>query len=395
MKTRKIGPKGPEVSALGFGCMRYPVKDGKIDRDLATPMMLEAWKSGVNYWDTAYPYHNGDSEVFLSEVFAAKGAPNREDIVLADKMPSWLVKNHDDLDRYFNEQLERLNTNYIDVYLLHTLDKTHWPEMKKAGALEWLADKKERGQIRYAGFSFHDGPEIFSEILQSWDWDVCQIQYNFMDVEEQAGLAGLKLADEKGVGVIVMEPLLGGNLVEAPPVVADIWAKSEKPEWTPVERALRWVWDQKEVGIVLSGMSTIDHVKENCRIAADSAISILSADEKSLFDQARTTYQSLKSIGCTDCKYCLPCPHDVNIPRNFAAYNQAVMYGNLDGARGEYNWMLTSFEKGLEKADPRAVNCISCGECEPKCPQGLEIGRLMPEVDLVLSGEKTPAEASI
>lgn len=395
MKKRKIGPKGPEVSILGFGCMRFPVTEGKIDRNLAKPMVLEAWKSGVDYWDTAWPYHDGDSEVFISEIFASEEGPGREDIILADKLPSWLVNSTEDLDRFFDAQLERLKTDYIDVYLLHTLNREHWARLKDLGALEWLAKKKESGQIKYAGFSFHDGPEVFADIIRAWDWDLCQIQYNFMDVEEQAGRAGLHLAWEKGIGVIVMEPLLGGNLVDAPSAIAEVWARSAYEGWTPVERALRWLWDQEEVGVILSGMSTIDHVKENCRVASEAETGELPDSEKALYDEARTTYQDLKAIGCTACRYCLPCPHGVDIPRNFAAYNMAAAYGNIDGARGQYSWMLTSFEKGLDKEDPRAVHCISCGECEPKCPQGLKIADLIPEVALVLSGEKNLEDAVI
>jgi hypothetical protein len=257
MNKRRIGLKGPEVSALGFGCMRFPVKDGKIDRTLAKAMILESWDKGVTYWDTAWPYHDGDSEVFIAEVLASEEGPRREEITIADKMPSWLVESAEDLDKYFQAQLERLQTDYIDVYLLHALDTERWANLKKHGALEWLSAKKKSGEIRYAGFSFHDKAQVFTDILEGYDWDLCQIQYNFMDVEEQAGRAGLQKAFEKGVGVIVMEPLLGGNLAEAPARVAGIWKESDHPEWSPVERALRWLWDQKEVGIVLSGMSTL------------------------------------------------------------------------------------------------------------------------------------------
>ena len=385
MKRRKIGPKGPEVSALGFGCMRFPIEGGKIERKESAAMLCEAIDAGVDYLDTAWPYHDGESETFIADVVTG----NRRDAVkIADKMPCWLLEKSADMDRFFDEQKRRLKSESIDVYLLHALDGERWKKVLDLGILDWLARKKESGEITYAGFSFHDAYPAFETILGGWDWDLCQIQYNFMDVEDQAGLKGLKLAHEKGIGVIVMEPLLGGSLAVPPEPVRDVWAKSAHPEWSPVERALRWLWDQKEVGAVLSGMSSLEQVRENLRVAADAGTGVLEEDERALFDEARATYRSLKAIGCTSCGYCKPCPQGVDIPHNFNSFNKAAMFGNIAGARGEYSWMLKSFEKGIAQNDPRALHCISCGECEPKCPQKLEIATLMPEVAAFLGGEK-------
>jgi len=392
MKRRKLGSRGPELSILGFGCMRLPVSGEKIDRNEAMAMFTMAIDAGIDYLDTAWPYHDGESEKIVGDVLMAH---RRDSIKIADKMPTWLVKSHADLDRFFAQQLKRLKTDYIDVYLLHALEAARWKRMLEIGAIDWLAKRKERGDIVYSGFSFHDHYESFETILDAWEWDVCQIQYNFLDVNEQAGIRGLRLAHAKSIGVIVMEPLLGGNLVRAPKAVEALWARSAHPEWTPVERALRWLWDQKEVGTVLSGMSSLAHVSENIEIASVASMGEFSDDEKLLYDEALTLYRGLKAVGCTGCGYCKPCPQGVDIPWNFKLINRGIMYGNPDSARNEYEDMLRSFEKGLLPSDPRALNCISCGECEPKCPQKLEIGRLMPEAAMLLSGKKAFDEADI
>ena len=392
MNRRKIGPKGPEVSALGFGCMRFPTHNGKIERKESAAMLHEAIDAGVDYLDTAWPYHDGESESFIADAVTGE---RRDKIKIADKMPCWLLKEPADMDRFFDEQKRRLKRERIDVYLLHSLDGERWKTVVNLGILDWLAAKKESGEIGYAGFSFHDAYPAFETILGGWDWDVCQIQYNFMDVKEQAGLKGLKLAHEKGIGVIIMEPLLGGNLADPPPPIREIWAKSAHPEWTPVERALRWLWDQREIGIVLSGMSSLSQTRENINIAAEASVGDLNDEERALFDEARNAYRQLKAIGCTECGYCRPCPQGVDIPENFKTFNNAAMFGDIAGARGKYAWMLTSFEKGISKTDSRALHCVSCGECETKCPQKLHISRLMGEVAVFLGGEKELSEVRL
>ena len=392
MKYRQLGPKGPMVSALGFGCMRLPTQGGRIDRRQSTAMLYKAIDSGVNYLDTAYPYHGGESETFIGDVVVGR---RRENVILADKMPVWLVESASDLDKFFDEQRRRLKSDTIDVYHFHALNAERWEKMRKLGALDWLARKKETGDIRYAGFSFHDDYSAFEAIVNGWDWDVCQIQYNFMDVDDQAGTKGLRLAHSKNIGVIVMEPLLGGNLTTPPRVVQTIWERSTAPNRSPVERALRWVWNHEEVGLVLSGMSALEHVEENLHVASEAVIGELDAVELALYDEVRAAYISLKAIGCTACGYCMPCPEGVDIPSNFRSYNQAATYGNPEGARGQYARMKDLFDRGLSETDTRGINCISCRICEPKCPQGLKIGDLMPEVAAVLGGTKTLEEARI
>lgn len=388
MKTRKLGVRGPEVSALGFGCMRLPVTGNRIDRPMASRMLLEAIDSGVNYIDTAFLYHNGESESFIADTITGH---LRERVLIADKMPSWLIRKPSDFDRYFNLQRRKLKTDRIEVYLLHGLNARRWKELQSFDVLNWLSRRKESGDINYAGFSFHDNYECFENILDARVWDVCQIQYNFMNTEEQAGRKGLLKAYEQGVGVITMEPLFGGKLVNTPEPVKEVWSGSEHPDWNPAERALRWLWDQKEVGLVLSGMSTLKQVNENIRIASEAETACLSGSEKKLFRKARKAYESLRAVDCSGCGYCSPCPQGVDIPRNFSLYNRAVMYEDSESSRRGYEWMLKSFEIGITEKDNRAVNCISCRECEPRCPQSLKIGSLMPEIAADFSGKKNTA----
>ena len=385
MKKRKLGLRGPEVSPLGFGCMRLPVISDRIDRPAASAMLLEAIDAGTNYIDTAFLYHDGESETFIADTITGS---RRDKVIIADKMPSWLIENSSDLDKYFNIQRRKLKSERIEVYLIHGLNSSRWKKIDETGVLDWFSRKKESGEISYTGFSFHDDYQSFENIIESWNWDVCQIQYNFMNVEYQAGVRGLKKAYEQGIGVIVMEPLFGGKLVHAPRAVKDVWMRSGHPEWTPAERALRWLWDQKEVGMVLSGMSSMEQVKENIKIASDADFEAFTTKEKLLFDDAREAYQSLKAISCTACDYCKPCPHGVDIPWNFELYNRAVMYENLEASRKSYQWMCTSYKIGVSETDKRAIHCVSCGECLPRCPQNLDIAKLMPEVAAVLAGER-------
>jgi len=389
MTKRRLGVRGPEVSPLGFGCMRLPTRDGRIDRPAAATMLRTALDRGVNYVDTAWPYHDGESETFLAEVLESGSYGH---VLVADKLPTWLVESPADLDRFFDEQRRRLKRDRIDVYLLHALDAKRWPAMQAVGADEWLHRRKEAGDIGWAGFSFHDDYPAFESIVAGWDWDICQIQYNYMDVEEQAGTRGLELAAGKGIGTVVMEPLLGGNLANPPAPVEAVWRRSAEPRWSAAERALRWLWNRRDVDLVLSGMSRLDQVEENLRVAEAAEPEGLNAAEAALYDEVRSVYRSLKAIGCTGCGYCMPCPQGVDIPWNFRTFNTFAMYGNADWSRGQYRWMRASYEKGLSETDPRAEMCISCGECEPKCPQKLTIGRLMPQVAEVLGGTKEPAE---
>ncbi len=391
MKKRKLGHRGPEVSALGFGCMRLPVKGGCINRPAASAMFEKAIDSGVNYFDTAWLYHNGESESFIADTITGS---RRDEVIIADKMPSWLIKDSADLDKYFDLQRKKLKSSRIEVYLIHGLNSERWITIQKTGVLDWLARKKETGEIAYTGFSFHDDYSCFETIIDAWDWDICQIQYNFMNTDYQAGIKGLIRAYDRGIGVISMEPLLGGKLVTAPKPVKEVWLKSGHQDWNPVERALRWLWDQKQIGMVLSGMNSMEHVNDNVRIASDAETGAFSVFEKNLYQEARAAYQSLQAINCTACDYCKPCPRGVDIPWNFNLYNRAVMYENLEASRKGYSWMQKSYEMGISKIDTRGIHCISCGDCMPKCPQNLNIASLMPEIAAVLGGEKSTIRES-
>ena len=364
MQYRTFGRLDWQPSALGFGAMRLPVLDddmGKIDEPEATRMIRYAIDHGVNYVDTAYPYHRGTSEAAVGR--ALQGG-YREQVRLATKMPCWLVKEPADFDRYLNEQLERLQTAFLDFYLLHSLDKNHWPQVRDLGVLAWAERALVDGRIRHLGFSFHDGYDLFQEIVDTSDiWTFCQIQYNYMDEEEQAGRKGLQYAASKGLAVVVMEPIRGGQLTQPPDSVAALWSTAPRLR-TPADWALQWVWNQPEVSLLLSGMSTMEQVVENIASAGRSGPGTLTADELALVGRVRDAYRSLIPIPCTDCEYCQPCPNEVNIPGIFQVYNEGVMYDQPERARMFYNWI---------KPEARADRCTECGECEAKCPQQIEI----------------------
>ena len=386
MQYRPFGRLDFRVSALGFGAMRLPRKDGEIDEAEATRMLRYAIDHGVNYVDTAYPYHGGQSEVFLGR--ALKGG-YREKVKLATKLPSWLVKTAEDFDRYLDEQLKRLDLDYVDFYLLHSLNKGSWPKLRELGVLRWAEKAMAAGRFRYLGFSFHDDYETFKGIVDDYDWPMCQIQYNYMDVENQAGMKGLKYAANRGLAVVIMEPLLGGKLVAPPPSVQAIWEEAPQKR-TPAAWALAWLWHQPEVSVVLSGMSTMAQVEENVALAASSRVGMLTPEELALYDRVRAAYRELVAIPCTNCRYCLPCPQGVDIPANFNTYNEGIMYDKPENARGQYHWWQHAYEvqKTMEQ-DIRAAHCVGCGTCEAKCPQGIPISKWMPVIHAVL-GEGKP-----
>ena len=365
MQYRTFGRLDWKPSALGFGAMRLPVLEedaGKIDEELATRMVRTAIDRGVNYVDTAWPYHKEQSEPFVGR---ALGNGYRDKVKLATKMPSWLIKTRDDFDVHLNEQLRRLQTDHIDFYLLHALNKTFSPNLRDLEVFDWAEQAIADGRIGHLGFSFHDDLPLFKEIVDAYDWTFCQIQYNYMDAEFQAGREGLKHAADKGLAVVIMEPLRGGSLTRtAPDVVAKLWdgapTKRSQAAW-----ALQWLWSQPEVSLILSGMSEMQHVEENVEIAGRSAAGLLSSDEMALVEQVSAAYRTLSPIPCTDCRYCLPCPSGVAIPRVFAQYNNAMMYGDHKGVRRSY----AQFMKSEEKAD----QCVACGQCEAACPQQIQI----------------------
>ncbi len=390
MEYRKFGSLDFQVSALGFGAMRLPTQNGEssqIDEAEATRMLHYAIDHGVNYVDTAYPYHDGAGEPFVGR---ALQNGYRDRVRLATKMPSWEIETRADFDKFLNLQLERLQTGYVDFYLLHSLKKEWWDKLHGLGVLDWAEGAIADGRIRHLGFSFHDDYEVFQEIVDAYDgWAMCQIQYNYMDVENQAGMRGLKYAASKGLAVVIMEPLLGGKLVAPPQAISDIWDTAAN-ERTPADWALQWLWNQPEASVVLSGMSTMQQVEENVASACVSGVGALAAEEASLFDQVRDRYAELCAIPCTNCRYCMPCPNGVDIPGNIGSYNEAIMYEKPAASRGHYSWWEFAFkEQGILDHDPRAAMCVQCGECEEKCPQHIPISEWMTVIHGVL-GEGEP-----
>ncbi len=376
MQYRKFGKLDWQVSALGFGCMRLPTIDGKsgiIDQEKVTQMIRRAIAAGINYFDTAYGYHEQMSEVALGK--ALEGG-YREQVRIATKSPIWLVNESGDFDRLLDQQLQCLQTGTVDFYLLHALNRGAWEKVLRLDLLRRAEAAKADGRIRYLGFSFHDKHEVFLNILDGYDaWDFCQIQYNYMDVDFQAGTAGLQYAASKGLGVVIMESLRGGKLAADMPSTRPLWDTAARKR-TPADWALQWLWNQPEVSVALSGMNTLEQVEENIASANVSGIGQLTAEEAALIDKVREVIQSLSPIPCTACEYCLPCPNGVNIPRNFDAYNQAAMYNALDDSRRTYTHWIPD--------DQKAAACIQCEECLSKCPQQIPISTWLPVVEEVL-----------
>ncbi|NOZ27596.1 MAG: aldo/keto reductase [Chloroflexi bacterium] len=376
MQYRHFGKLDWRPSALGFGAMRLPTTDpedrAKIDEVRATRMIRYAIDHGVNYVDTAYPYHNGESERFLGR--ALKDG-YREKIHLATKLPMWAIETTADADRILDEQLGKLQTDHIDFYLFHGLRRERWELIQRLDLLSWAEKVQAQGKVRYLGFSFHDTFDVFKEIIDGYEgWTFCQIQYNYMDIENQAGMQGLKYAASKGLAVVVMEPLLGGRLVNPPDAVQAVWDEAPVVR-TPQEWALLWLWNQPEVSVVLSGMSTMAHVIENVAVAGWSGVGKLSEEELALVDRVRATYQALCPIPCTKCEYCLPCTVELNIPRLFDILNQGAMFGRLEEARQQYQRL---------SPEEQAAACIQCQECEAKCPQSIPISEWMVHVHAIL-----------
>ena len=390
MQYRKFGRLDFEVSALGFGAMRLPMKDGAVDEPAATEMIHFAIDQGLNYIDTAYGYHGGESEAFLGR--ALKGG-YRDRVKLATKLPAWMVKDSSDFDRFLNTQLDRLQVDSVDFYLLHSLDAGTWSKIRDLRVLEWAEKAMAEGRFKHLGFSFHDSYEVFKQIVDDYDWTMCLIQHNYMDVENQAGTKGLKYAASKGMAVAVMEPLLGGKLAFAPEPVQAIWDSAPRKR-SAVSWALHWLWNQPEVSVVLSGMSTMQQVKDNIQYASESRVGSLTEEELALYGRVREAYRGLTAVACTQCGYCMPCPQGVDIPRNFSIYNEAVMYDNPGTSRDEYGWWKHAHERDSSRPDIRAAMCVQCVACEAKCPQSIQISKWMPVVHKAL-GENGPLVKSL
>ncbi len=377
MLYRKLGKTGLDVSILGFGCMRLPTLDKKsegIDKPQATEMLYHAIDHGVNYVDTGYPYHNGASEPFLGEILKDG---YREKVYLSTKIPSWNIEKKEDLDYYLEEQLKNLQTEFIDFYMVHNLNQKYWPQLEKANVFEFLDEALSSGKIKCTGFSFHDELEFFMEMVDIYNWDMTLVQYNFMDENYQAGREGIRYAASQGLGVMVMEPLRGGALVNIPNDIQSIWDQAETKR-KPVEWALRYIWDNPDVDVVLSGMSTLKQVKDNLKYADEGLPGSLSEDEKFLIKDVKMAYRERIMVDCTACGYCMPCPEGVNIPKCFMHYNNAHVYEDKENESMHYFVLL--------KDEERASNCIECGECEKMCPQMINIKEELKKVKETFGG---------
>lgn len=378
MQYRQFGRSEKKVSALGFGAMRLPVLCGdvaRIDEAEATRLVRRAIDGGVNYVDTAYPYHGGSGEPFLGRALADG---YRERVMLATKMPTWLIEAEGDFDRYLAEQMARLRVDHVDLYLLHALNEAVWAKLKGLNVREWGQRAVESGRIGGLGFSFHDAAPVFIDIVDEYDrWALAQVQYNYMDASSQATTAGVRHAAARGIPIVVMEPLRGGQLAARPPAeVAEVWA-SAPVRRSLAEWALQWLWDQPEVSVVLSGMSTMEQVEENLASAARSRVGSLTAQEHALIERVRDAFMARRGVPCTGCGYCLPCPFGVRIPEVFMFYNEALVYDDLPRAKMSYRWV---------DEEHRASRCTRCGRCEPRCPQHIAIPDRLAEADALLSG---------
>lgn len=372
MEKRKMEKLGIETSLLGFGCMRFPVTaEGKIDEPLAEQMMDKAIASGVNYIDTAYPYHGGESETFVGKVLKKY---DRGSFYLATKLPCWKVEKPEDIDAIFQEQLEKLQTDYIDFYLVHALNKDRFQKIVELGGIQRLEQLKDEGKIKNLGFSFHDDYDTFEKILCYRDWDFCQIQLNYMDVNEQAGLKGYRLTEEKNVPLVIMEPVKGGSLAAFADDITGMFGSLD-PSASVASFALRWVGSLPNVKVILSGMSTMEQVEDNLKTFG--SFKPLSEEESSTIDRIVELINSRVQNGCTGCRYCMPCPAGVDIPRCFGIWNQYHIYENVNEAK--WNWT-----NGIDAAN-KASSCVKCGRCEQACPQHIaireDLARLQQELD--------------
>ena len=366
---------GEPISILGYGCMRFSRKGPGLDYEKAKGEILRAVELGVNYFDTAYIYPG--SEELLGRALEETGL--RERVRIATKLPQYMVRSRAQMDRIFEDELSRLRTDHVDYYLMHMFtDPAQVEALEAIGLDEWVAERKAAGQIGQLGFSYHGGTEGFLRILEARDWDFCQIQYNYLDEHAQAGRRGLEAAAERGVPVIIMEPLRGGKLVDLLPQEAKQAIAASPRGWTPAELAFRWLWDQPGVTCVLSGMNSLEMLEENCRVASEARAGDLGPEDFALIERVKEAINARVRVGCTGCGYCMPCPKGVDIPALFRCYNQMYTEGKAAG-RKEY-WQTVSMRK--EKAFAR--QCVGCGKCEGHCPQGLPIRDLLREADRAL-----------
>lgn len=384
LRKRKFGKTGIEVSPLGFGCMRLPTLDGdngKIDIPLAVKMLRTAIDAGVDYIDTAWPYHgNNFPQAGESEPLVGRALEDgyRDKVHIATKLPVWLIETRADMDRYLDEQLKRLKTDHVDIYLVHNLNSWSWPKMRDLGVVSFLEAAVKDGRIRHPGFSFHDNFALFSEIMDRYDWPVAQIQYNYLDTAYQAGDKGFELAAGRGAALVIMEPLRGGFLVNNVPETMKSMLKEIRPEWSLADWALRWIWSRPGAGTVLSGMSTMEQVEENLRIAASPVD--FGETEREALAKVRAWFVERLKVNCTACGYCLPCPENVRIPDIFAYYNEYHMADTQ-----AMHWRAGHMYKTAVPEENRADRCVACRICEKRCPQGIVISERMAEAAAIFS----------
>ena len=368
---------GNDISILGFGCMRFQRKNGSIDMEEAERELLAAIDAGINYFDTAYIYPG--SEVAVGEIFAKNKV--REKIKIATKLPHYLIKTREQMEKIFQEHLDRLQTDYIDYYLMHMLtDVQTWDRLIGLGILEFLEEKKKSGAIRQVGFSYHGNTENFCKLIDVYDWDFCQIQYNYMDEHTQAGRRGLNYAHEKGLPVIIMEPLRGGKLVNQLPEQALEEFANHSAKGTPAQWAFRWLWDQPEVTCVLSGMNSMEMLEENIKTASESKVSMLTDDDQAMIARVLSAINAKMKVPCTGCSYCMPCPKGVDIPGTFAAYNRRYSEGKFAGLKEHFMC------SAARKVETSAYQCVECGKCEAHCPQHIEIRKQLKAASKELEG---------
>lgn len=368
MEYRNLKKLNIKTSLLGFGTMRFPTNsEGKIDEEKSEKMLDYAFKNGVNYFDTAFPYHNGESEPFTGKIL---NKYPRDSYFLATKLPMWAVNTIEDVKKMFDNQLNRLQKDYVDFYLLHALNKDHWEKAKRENYLDYLVELKKQGKIKYIGFSFHDSYEVFEDIINYFDWDFCQIQFNYMDKNEQAGLKGYHLTEEKGIPLIIMEPVKGGTLASLPDDINKLLLAKE-PNKSTASWALRWVAQHENVKVILSGMSNEEQVIDN--INTFNNYIPLTKEDNQIIDQVVNELTLRTKNSCTNCKYCMPCPKGVNIPRIFRTWNTYYKYNNINLVERTWNDILDKNE-GPDL-------CIKCGKCEKACPQQIPIRKNLEEAN--------------
>lgn len=384
MQYREIGTTGVKVSPIGLGLMRLPLESGEqgftssrgADREASIKLMRHAIDSGINYFDTAFNYLHGESEKIAGE---ALQDGYRDKVVLTTKSPIWMIKETDDFRRLLEKQLGRLQTDHVDFYLLHCVQHGDWEDRVLApGVIHELQRAKDEGLVNHIGFSFHDNITLFKDVIDSAAWDVCQLQLNYLDHEFQGGFRAAEYANARGIGVIAMEPLRGGHLVNVPKDVRETFA-AVNPDRSPAEWAFDYLWNRSDISLTLSGMSTIEQVDENIAYAEQASVGMLNEQENAVFEQAEKQFAAYPTIPCTGCNYCAGCPQGVTIPYNFQTYNQYILSGDLDRAKWEYSTTIP-----LNGAV--ASECIACGDCEDRCPQHIKISEWMPKVAELLEG---------